>query len=291
MYKSVAFVSFVNGVFAWDYDAYRKTLMFPLTREYGRLSDGTVKPLKQSVNGGDEFNMEIVDNFLMTAQVSIGTPPVTGTLLVADSTPFVTVFGQNCVGCMNTAFYDPAQSSTFQSAITNPWFNVTDWFDISLETSLGYDTVCLKGAAAGGTDLCSDNQLISMLDGFTSTITDFNTFEYNLDGAFGMGRSMNNAEGFMQRLVEEGTLAANTWSYQPSGDWSVAGSMILGGWDDAQISGEINWVPSPAANYHWNSTMTEMMIGNTTLWELSDGAIVSFVTGYKYIGVPSDVWS
>lgn len=142
-----------------------------MTHGFGKLHDGTVVPLDKDLNivkqtdSHDEFSLEIVDEYLMTAQVSIGTPPVTGTLMIVDSSPFVTVYGTNCIGCDRTAFYDPTQSSTFSSPL-NP-FKQFDWFNIDALSSIGYDTVCLLGAAAGGTDLCNDHQLVSMLDSYT----------------------------------------------------------------------------------------------------------------------------
>jgi hypothetical protein len=171
----------------------------------------------------------MVDNFLFTAQVSIGTPPKIGTLLVTDSSPYVTIYGTSCNTCGNPAFYNPSESLTYVPAL-NPFFNF-DWFGITSLNTLGYDTVCILGAA-GGSDLCNSGQLISMIDSFTTTLID-QTFEWGVDGSIGLGRSSAKTQGFLERAVSAGTLAANTWSYQPSGDFSVAGSMILGGYDSA----------------------------------------------------------
>ena len=130
-----------------------------------------------------------------------------------------------------------------------------------------------------------------MLNSFETEHFDQTTFEFKLDGAFGLGRDRQRKQGFLARAVDAGVVNANTWSYQPSGDETKAGSMVLGGYDVAQIYGELTWEPSPDADYYWNSTMTKMMIANTTLWELKDEGIVTFVTGYRYIGVPTPVWN
>jgi len=99
-----------------------------------------------------------------------------------------------------------------------------------------------------------------------SFLTPFTLADFTLDGVFGMGRQDTSSDSFLSRAVSSGAIASTTWSYQPS-NGTAAGSMLLGGYDETQISGSIAWVPSPEAQYYWNSTMTNMAIGGTVLWD------------------------
>jgi len=64
--------------------------------------------------------------------------------------------------------------------------------------------------------------------------------------------------------------------------------MVIGGYNVSQIVGEINWVPSPIDQYYWNSTVQSLMYAGVEL--LNADYNVTFVTGYRYIGLPQSVW-
>jgi hypothetical protein len=95
--------------------------------------------------------LEIVDNIYFTVNVGVGTPAANGTLLVMDSLPYMSIVGPNCLTCGAASFYDPASSSTY---VAGSAFNI-DIFNLTLNSTLGFDTVCLWGATADG-DLCID---------------------------------------------------------------------------------------------------------------------------------------
>jgi hypothetical protein len=114
---------------------------------------------------------------------------------------------------------------------------------------------------------------------------------YGFQGVFGMGRETTTGSltnSFLTQAVIDGKIPSTTWSYQPSGDFSVAGSMVIGGYNVSQIVGEINWVPSPIDQYYWNSTVQSLMYAGVEL--LNADYNVTFVTGYRYIGLPQSVW-
>lgn len=77
-------------------------------------------------------------------------------------------------------------------------------FGFGANTTLGFDTVCLWGAASGA-DLCLDNQLFSMIDGLSFGTFNVTFDRLGLDGVFGMGRQsatdlLNNS--FLTRAVK-----------------------------------------------------------------------------------------
>lgn len=71
--------------------------------------------------------------------------------------------------------------------------------------------------------------------------------------------------------------------------------MLLGGYDDTVIIGgadNIQWIKVPNDTYSWNSTIHDMTLANNVVWtEETSHATVTFVTGYRYIGLPTSLWT
>jgi hypothetical protein len=116
---------------------------------------------------------------------------------------------------------------------------------------------------------------------------------FNVDGVFGMGREQvsNKSLSFLARAAYNGHLKSTTWSYQPAPGNNTA-NLFLGGYDASQVNGSLTWMSVPNDTMEWNSTMQNMTINGTELWNntVNEYTTLMFVTGYKYMGLPASVW-
>ena len=197
------------------------------------------------------MSFEEIDGYLFGVKVSIGTPPVTGNFLLVDN-PGMFIRSSSCTECGSTpAFYDPANSTTYTPGETYNFTDISkyiDNFDFNMSFTFGYDDVCMLGAVAtdgssASANLCIPQQRFRMIDTYTSADKMLLPSQ-QFDGTFGMGRHAANStgDGWLQRAVEAGLLNSTTWSYEPGRNGSVAGSMLLGGYNQTLIQGNITWI-------------------------------------------------
>lgn len=217
----------VTQALAWEYNPTEKLLSLSLER-YDAFSEEEVGELQAlgawSTAGNDTLSLVPLNYYLYGLNVSIGTPPQNGTLLVLNDQKNTFIFAQNCKSSGRKPFFNPASSTTFVTPATQTRdFKV---FRVDVKANQGQDTLCLN---SGTQSLCQTNQLIELITEIdVSDATQYGTTTY--DGWLGLGYEPVSASsvGFMARAVYSGLIAKNVYSYEstPSG-----ANLVLGGYN------------------------------------------------------------
>lgn len=122
--------------------------------------------------------------------------------------------------------------------------------------------------------------------------------EFDADGIFGIGRQTAGGSSFISRAVAAGLIESTTWAYQPStddekGEEGDNGAIVLGGYNETALNGTLTWNSVPQGD-QWISDLQDVTINGTSVWNTSVVAQVNstatFVTGYKYLGLPADAF-
>lgn len=127
---------------AIEYNEQEKLINLPIHR-LSSMKDirDTLFPRKSTSNSGEVISIESEDDCVYKVNITIGTPPVSGYLLVLNESPDLFIYGQNCSTCDDDdIFYNPANSTSYVAG-ANQTVNL---FNLDASTQSGFETVCLN---------------------------------------------------------------------------------------------------------------------------------------------------
>lgn len=100
MLKFAGFVSVLAyQVSAMEFNAKEKLLNFPMSRHFGQAIRDAVLPGNSYTDGSKVITVTSQDDYQYGVNITIGTPPQTGYLLVQNESPDLFIFGSNCLLC------------------------------------------------------------------------------------------------------------------------------------------------------------------------------------------------
>jgi len=201
------------------------------------------------------------DDYYIT--IGIGTPGQNFNVQVdtGSSDLWIPGLGCNATACLNHTRFDTTKSATFQTAGQN----------FSIQYGEGYMT----GIVA--------QDLVTIGDFTIQQTFGLSTYEDNtflggaLDGIIGMGfepLSSENATTPFQNLVQQvGLDPVFSFYFNFAANGGQGGELTIGGYDDTQFTGDIQYIPLTAETY-WNINITSVSVNGKDSGVKAQGAIV-----------------
>ncbi|KAM4045179.1 cathepsin E isoform 1-T1 [Anomaloglossus baeobatrachus] len=256
----------------------RKTL-----REKGRLSDVWSRrefELLQSCNNPETATEPLYNYFDVEyfGQISIGSPPQVFTVIFDTGSSNLWVPSVYCTSqaCLEHSRFKPSQSSTYKTD-GQPFF--IQYGTGNLTGILGVDQVTVQGITV-------QNQI------FAESVSEpGSTFEdANFDGILGLAYPSLAVDGctpVFDNMIAQNEVEQPVFGVYMSRDANSpeGGELVLGGYDTARFSGQLNWVPVTAQGY-WQIQVDSILVGGETAF-CSQGCQAIVDTGTSMITGPS----
>lgn len=152
MLKFAGILSMLGSqAFSMEYNAKEKLLNLPLSRIHG-FSPSDIRealfPSRNSGVGASIISLTSEDDHVYGVNISIGTPPQYGYLLVLNESPDIFVYSQNCTTQdEDWIFYDPNNSTSYVAGSNQ----TLELYGLNATNQQGQETICLNSESSDNT--------------------------------------------------------------------------------------------------------------------------------------------